>query len=163
MEKSTIGERIRHISKEYYSNMTEFANDLKISQSMVSKICTGKALPSDRTVADICRICNINETWLRNGTGEMVNNVSRYHEISKIVYSKMGDESEFASQLITLIAETPPTLLPALADAFSKLVDVIEKNPGVTYDKLIQSAYEEGFQFGFKMAQKLNSSQDTEV
>lgn len=50
---------------------TAFAQRLGLSQSYVSNVALGTKTPSDRTIADICREFNVNETWLRTGEGEM--------------------------------------------------------------------------------------------
>ena len=50
---------------------TAFAERLGISQPHVSMLANGKATPSDRTIADICREFGVDETWLRTGEGEM--------------------------------------------------------------------------------------------
>lgn len=162
MSENTIGSRIRKISKTYYANTTAFANDLKISQSMVSKFCTGKVIPGDRIIADICRICNINEEWIRYGTGEMENYAAKAVEIGATVLSQMDATPDTSKKLIALLTEMPPSLYPAFSDALVKLVEEFRKNPNATYEQLIQSAYEDGFQFGFKMAQKMNNSQNSD-
>jgi len=50
---------------------TAFGQRINISQSMVSLLASGKATPSDRTIAGICREFGVSETWLRTGEGEM--------------------------------------------------------------------------------------------
>ena len=50
---------------------TAFGQRINLSQSMVSRLALGTTSPSDRTIADICREFNVNETWLRTGEGEM--------------------------------------------------------------------------------------------
>lgn len=66
----TINERILQCVRSSGLTKTEFAKRLKITQAYVSALCSGKKTPSDRTIADICRVFNINEEWLRNGEGE---------------------------------------------------------------------------------------------
>lgn len=67
----TLGKRIKFIIDCNKLTMTEFAVKLNISQSMVSKICADKAIPSERTLLDICRIFNINIKWLQHNQGEI--------------------------------------------------------------------------------------------
>lgn len=68
----TLGSRIEEVIKRHEITKTQFAKELNISQSMVSKACSDKATFSNRTIADICRIYNVNREWLTNGTGEMI-------------------------------------------------------------------------------------------
>lgn len=51
----------------------EFARRLGVSSPFISELCTGAKKPSERTIADICREFNVNETWLRTGEGDMFN------------------------------------------------------------------------------------------
>ena len=62
--------RINEVIKRSGLTKTDFAKRLRVSQSFVSKICTGTAIPSDRTIAGICREFGVNEDWLRTGNGE---------------------------------------------------------------------------------------------
>ncbi len=66
-----INERILQCVHSSSLTKTEFAKRLNITQAYVSALCSGKKTPSDRTIADICRVFNIDEKWLRNGEGEM--------------------------------------------------------------------------------------------
>ena len=50
--------------------ITDFAARINFSQSFISRLVSGEKLPSDRTIADICREFNISEVWLRTGAGE---------------------------------------------------------------------------------------------
>lgn len=52
-------------------NQEEFAKKIGVSRNFISLVETGKRNLSDRTIADICRTFNINETWFRTGGGEM--------------------------------------------------------------------------------------------
>ena len=67
----TIAERIMKIVDENGGNKSEFARRINVTPSYISKL--GKdvtTIPSDRTIADICREFRISEVWLRTGEGE---------------------------------------------------------------------------------------------
>ena len=63
--------RIAAVIKHSGLTKTAFGQRVNLSQSMVSLLAAGKTGASDRTIADICREFNVNETWLRTGEGEM--------------------------------------------------------------------------------------------
>lgn len=67
-----INHRISDCIKVLGITKTEFAERLNISQPFVSQLTNGSSLPSDRTVADICREFNVSEVWLRTGEGDML-------------------------------------------------------------------------------------------
>ena len=66
-----IGERIGELIESLGIKKVRFAERLKIDQSYVTQLTTGKRNPSDRTISDICREFNVREEWLRNGNGKM--------------------------------------------------------------------------------------------
>ena len=68
----SIGNRIEIIIKTLGYKKVTFAERLKIDQSYVSRLVSGKGLPSERLIESICREFNINRAWLETGEGEMM-------------------------------------------------------------------------------------------
>ena len=66
----SINNRIAWCVKDSGLTKTDFATRINISQSFISRLVSGEKLPSDRTIADICREFNRSEVWLRTGEGE---------------------------------------------------------------------------------------------
>ena len=66
-----IGERIKQLRKELGMTQAVFAERIGIRQNSVAVIEMGKNMPSDQTVAFICREFRVNEEWLRTGAGEV--------------------------------------------------------------------------------------------
>lgn len=64
----------------------------------------GRGEPSERTVSDICRLYDVNETWLRTGEGEMFTERSRQQEIEKFL-SDVANGSDFKRRLVLLLAQ----------------------------------------------------------
>ena len=67
---SELNERISSVVAMSGNTKTKFAEKINISQPYLSQLCSGAKLPSDRTIADICREFGVSETWLRTGVGE---------------------------------------------------------------------------------------------
>lgn len=91
MVLKTINERIAACIKESGLTKTAFAKKINISQPFISQLCSGEKLPSDRTIADICREFNVNENWLRTGEGEMflrLNNDEEFELICEYIRVK---------------------------------------------------------------------------
>lgn len=61
---------------------SEVARQVKVSPAFISQLCSGAALPSDRTIIDIARVCGVNEIWLRTGEGEMFQAMTENEELS---------------------------------------------------------------------------------
>jgi transcriptional regulator with XRE-family HTH domain len=52
--------------------MEQFGKRISISKVSVSRLESGINNPSDQTISLICKEFNINEEWLRYGTGSMI-------------------------------------------------------------------------------------------
>ena len=67
----TIAERIIQIVGENGGNKSEFARKINVTPAYISKLeKKPESVPSDRTIAVICREFNVSELWLRTGEGE---------------------------------------------------------------------------------------------
>lgn len=64
-------ERILRIRKESKMTQDVFAERLGLSKNFVWMLEKGDRVPSDRTIADICREFNVNKEWLLTGNGDM--------------------------------------------------------------------------------------------
>ena len=85
-------------------NQEDFAKKIGVSRNFISLVETGKRNLSDRTIADICRIFNINETWLRTGEGEMLVQKSRNDEISDFIGDVLSGEPDFRRLLVSILS-----------------------------------------------------------
>lgn len=64
----TLGERVKAIRKEKGLTQQEFGDLIGIKRNSVALIEGGRST-SDQTVNSICRVFNVREEWLRDGTG----------------------------------------------------------------------------------------------
>ena len=64
-------ERLKLLRKNLNMNQKNFASSLGLGQSTWAMIEIGKRNLSDRHIKTICAVYNVNEAWLRTGTGEM--------------------------------------------------------------------------------------------
>ena len=89
-----LNDRISSVIETLGMKKTAFAERLNVSQAFVSQLCSGVKQPSDRTISDICREFNVNEEWLRNGTGEMFSEKTIDQELSEFAADLMEDEED---------------------------------------------------------------------
>ena len=122
-----INSRIALIVQQSGLNKTAFAKKLNISQSMVSFICSGKTGVSDRTIADICRVFNIREEWLRDGSGEMHRQATRSDELSAVVQSLSGSSQE-KSRLVSAFASLPDEAYPVLTEYIQQICKALSED-----------------------------------
>ena len=104
-----FAERISSLLSALAMKQTTFAERLNLSQSYVSCIISGRNMPSDRVILDICAKFNVNETWLRTGQGEMFRPVSRDEEIAEFMGDVMsGTPDDFRRRFIAVLARLSP-------------------------------------------------------
>lgn len=100
----SLHERIDALIKALGLNQTKFAERINVSRSYVSQMCIGNKIPADRTISDICREFDVNETWLRTGEGEMFIEKSREEEIAAFVGNILKGEPDFRRRLVSVLA-----------------------------------------------------------
>lgn len=66
-----MNERIKKIRKENNLTQEKFAERLGLKRQTIATYETGRSEPMDNIIFSICREFNINEDWLRTGTGDM--------------------------------------------------------------------------------------------
>lgn len=114
--------RIAEIRKAVNLTQEKFAAQLGLSRNFLWMIEKGDRVPSDRTIADICREFNVNENWLRTGEGEMFN--PQDEKLAAFVGSLVADDSEpFKRRMVELLADLTPEewkLLERMAERLTK-------------------------------------------
>lgn len=67
----SLGKRIRKLRRELELTQESFCNRIGLKRNSISLVESDKRNISDQAILSICREFNVNEEWLRNGTGEM--------------------------------------------------------------------------------------------
>lgn len=100
-----IVDRLIKIREDKGYSQEKFALELGLSRNFINQVENRKKNISDRTVSDICREFNVNEDWLRNGTGEMFRPISKSDQIADMISDVMkSDEEDFKRRLISALA-----------------------------------------------------------
>lgn len=63
--------RIRELRRRLYLNQGKFAEKMGVKQNTWSTLESGDSPLPDRYVKLVCLTFNVNEEWLKNGTGDM--------------------------------------------------------------------------------------------
>ena len=99
-------DRIKKIRKELDLTQQEFADRIGIARGNVGAYEVGKNAPSDAVISLICREFNVNEEWLRNGTGEMFIVQTKAEQIASFAGDLLKEEDDsFKTRLISALAE----------------------------------------------------------
>lgn len=124
---NTIGERLSFAIKKRGVKQVDLAKKINIAPASLSQFNSGARKPSDRTIADICRVLNINEQWLRTGEGEMEQETPESYAAE---LAQRYNLNQFAARVINALAKASSVLSE---DQFRQLVDIVVremKNPG---------------------------------
>lgn len=100
-----IGDRISWVVQDSGLTKTAFAERINVTQQYVSNLCLGKNIPSDRTIADICREFKVSEAWLRTGEGDPKPVLSRDEELAAFFGDVLADQSDFKRRLLTVLSK----------------------------------------------------------
>jgi transcriptional regulator with XRE-family HTH domain len=63
-----FADRLNELISDTGMKKVQFAQAIKVDQSYISQMISGKRTPSDRVIDDICRVCGVNKEWLCDGT-----------------------------------------------------------------------------------------------
>lgn len=125
----TIASRIIQLVDVFGGNKSEFARKISVTPAYISKLSKQpESVPSDRTIADICREFDVNEDWLRTGEGEMFKPKSRNEELFEFAAKVAeGDPGTIQSQLLAVMARLTDEQWEVLAQVSRQLVEEIKK------------------------------------
>ena len=116
-------DRITHIIEAAGITRSEFARRIKVAPASVTQMCSGRINPSPQTIEMICREFNVAETWLRYGTGEMEEPVSREEEITHLVGKALKGSNEFKLAVVRMICSRSDSELQALEAALRNIYE----------------------------------------
>lgn len=71
-----MNERIKEVRKSLGLTLEKFGKALGVTKQTMSRIENGVNNVTGQMFLSVCRVYNVNEDWLRNGTGEMFNKPS---------------------------------------------------------------------------------------
>ncbi len=119
-----MNDRIALVRKATGLTQEKFGERLGLSRNFMWMIENGTRIPSDRTIGDICREFNVNETWLRTGEGEMFIQIPESEKIAVFLAEITATEcDDFKRRFIEMLADLKPEewkLLERMAERLQK-------------------------------------------
>lgn len=115
-------DRIKRLRKELRLTQQEFADILGVSRNNIAGYESGKNSLSDAAISLICTKCNVNESWLRTGEGNIFPPIDRQTEIARLTKQLLNeDEDSFKNRLISVLANLSEDQWSLLAEIAEKL------------------------------------------
>lgn len=90
-----MNERVKELRTALGLSAEKFGGKIGVTRSAISKMELGVCNISEQSIISICREFNVNEEWLRNGTGEMFNTLSQDEELAYIVGQALPQADDF--------------------------------------------------------------------
>lgn len=102
-----MNERLKQLRKELKLTQQEFADKLNIKRGAIANYEIGRNEPIDAVISLICREFNVNENWLRNGSGdEMFNDISRDEEIASFIGNvQFSSDDSYKKRFISMLSK----------------------------------------------------------
>ena len=104
-------DRIRTLRKELGLTQEKFAEKLSMKRNTIANYEIGRNEPIDAVIYLICREFNVNEEWLRHGTGEMFVKTTpyenAYNRFGYIMENSSTSKKAALTMLLELLYEVP--------------------------------------------------------
>lgn len=124
---STIGERIKEVRKLRVFTQQRFADALGLKQNTIATYEMNKTIPSDRTIADICREFRIREEWLRTGDGDMEIADTQRDKLQHFFADVLSTAPDERSAFVAALDDLPAEFWPLVAELARKYANNLKK------------------------------------
>lgn len=122
-------ERLKKLRKALDLTQQKFADKIGMKQNTIAQYEIGRTVPSDAIIFSICREFNVNEEWLRNGTGEMFLQSNRNADIARLTKELLSEESDsFKNRFISMLANLSVTEWEFLEQKAKELAGVNDES-----------------------------------
>lgn len=119
-----MNERIRKLRKHLDLTQREFAEKIGVKQNTVAQYEMGRNVPIDSVISLICREFNVNEEWLRNGTGEMFVELDKEDLLMEWAGRVLGsDSASFKKRFVKMLMSLSESEWEFLERKAKELVD----------------------------------------
>lgn len=124
---SNFSDRLSELIDTLGIKKVNFADRIKVDQSYVTQLTSGKRNPSDRLLDAICREFSVNETWLRTGEGDMFTETSKEDQLYAFMGDVMQGAPDFRRQLLSVLSRMTPEEWALLEKKAWELVESMKK------------------------------------
>lgn len=116
-----MNERILKIREESGLSQEAFADRLGVTKSAISGYETGRREPTMQIIKAICREFNINEEWLKTGTGDM--RIENKDELDALAekYHLSDSVQSFIAELVTAPQGTQDALIELIVRTANRI------------------------------------------
>jgi transcriptional regulator with XRE-family HTH domain len=122
-----MNERIAMVRKNAGLSQIEMAERLGLSRNFISLMENGNRVPSDRTIADICREFGVDRIWLETGAGEPFKPVDRSEQIAAILGHAISHNDTARDRLIRAFSQLPDEMFDQAEKILEEIIANLQK------------------------------------
>ena len=123
-----LKDRIKKVRKYCNLTQTDFGTKIGVKGNTVTGYETGLRTPSDAVILSICREFNVNEDWLRNGTGgddnmfvKVTPQEKAYNRFGYIMENSSPTKKAALSVLLELLYSIPDEQWDMIMEQFDEI------------------------------------------
>lgn len=121
-----MNDRIKEVRQYFKLTLEEFGRRIGMTKSGLSKVERGENGTTEQTITSICREFNVNEEWLRTGTGPMLDD-SKPSILARLSEEKRLTPREQA--IVSAFIDLPPQDRAAIMRYMDSLVEKLSQVP----------------------------------
>lgn len=124
-----MNDRLKKLRKALDLTQQEFADRIGVKRNSLANYETGRNTPIDAIIVSICREFNVNEEWLRTGSGDMFLPVDRNEDLARLTKLLLNEESDsFKNRFVSMLANLTVEEWEFLERKAKELAGVDDKN-----------------------------------
>lgn len=123
-----MNERVKELRAYLGLSAEKFGGRVGVTRSAISRIEKGIVNVTEQMQKSICREFNVNEEWLRNGTGEMFNVMSQDEELAYIVGQALPQADEYVKNVFIAFGRLSQQFTAEEWAVVKKFVDALAGN-----------------------------------
>ena len=120
-----MNERVKELRDALGISAEKFGARVGVTRSAISRIENGTVNVTSQMVVSICREFNVREEWLRDGTGEMFNELSQDEEVAYIVGQALPQAPDFIKDTFISLGKLSQEFAPEDWQAVKKFIDAL--------------------------------------
>lgn len=120
-----MNERVKELRTALGLSTEKFGARVGVTRSAISRIENGVVNVTEQMQKSICREFNVNEEWLRNGTGEMFNTLSQDEELAYIVGQALPYADDYVKNTFIALGKLSKEFTPDDWAVVKKFVDAL--------------------------------------
>lgn len=126
-----MNERVKELRKALGLTLEKFGENIGMKKNSISQIESGKNAVTPQFIKSICLVYNVNEEWLRTGTGDMFLLIPENEEVSRCTQELLETQGSIVTDalknFIVIYQKLDDTSKSILENVLSELLDSMTK------------------------------------